>query len=126
MIKNLEQFGDKIKNILTLYAQTNKKIWYMKKRISIYGASGKGQVLMQYCKIDNKLIDYVFDKSKLKQTRFIPRYNIKILDPKFIIRKKVDFLIILSWNIKKEIIRQENLFSKKGGKFIVPFPIRGY
>ena len=77
---------------------------------------------MQYCKIDNKLIDYVFDKSKLKQRRFTPGTNIKILDPKFIIRKKVDFLVILSWNIKNEIIRQENLFSKKGGKFIVPFP----
>ena len=120
--KNLEQFGDKIKKHTYSMHKLIKNLKIRKKRISIYGASGKGQALMQYCKIDNKLIDYVFDKSKLKQTRFTPGTNIKILDPKFIIRKKVDFLIILSWNIKKEIIRQENLFSKKGGKFIVPFP----
>ncbi len=120
--KNLEKFGDKIKKHTYSMHKLIKNLKIRKKRISIYGASGKGQALMQYCKIDNKLIDYVFDKSKLKQRRFTPGTNIKILDPKFIVRKKVDFLIILSWNIKKEIIRQENLFSKKGGKFIVPFP----
>ena len=91
-------------------------------KISVYGASGKGQALMQFCKMDNKLIDYVFDKSKLKQKKFTPGTNIKILDPKLISRKKIDFLIILSWNIKDEIIKQENSFFKKGGKFIIPFP----
>ncbi len=120
--KNLEKFGDKIKKHTYSMHKLIKNLKIRKKRISIYGASGKGQALMQYCKIDNKLIDYVFDKSKLKQRRFTPGTNIKILDPKFIVRKKVDFLIILSWNIKEEIIRQESSFLKKGGKFIIPFP----
>ena len=93
-----------------------------KNKISIYGASGKGQALMQFAKIDNKLIDYVFDKSKLKQGRFTPGTNIKIVDPKYISRKNVDYLIILSWNIKDEIIKQEKVFFRKGGKFILPFP----
>ena len=65
-----------------------KNLKLRKKRISIYGASGKGQALMQYCKIDNKLIDYVFDKSKLKQTRFTPGTNIKILDPNSLLGKR--------------------------------------
>ena len=77
---------------------------------------------MQFAKIDNNLIDYVFDKSKLKQGRFTPGTNIKIMDPKHISRNKVDYLLILSWNIKDEIIKQESFFSKKGGKFIIPFP----
>ena len=77
---------------------------------------------MQFAKIDNKLIDYVFDKSKLKQGRFTPGTNIKIVDPKYISRKNVDYLIILSWNIKDEIIKQEKVFFRKGGKFILPFP----
>ena len=93
-----------------------------RKKISIYGASGKGQALMQFSKIDNKLIDYVFDKSKLKQGRLTPGTNIRIFDPKFISRRRVDYLIILSWNIKDEIIKQENKFKKNGGKFIIPFP----
>ena len=77
---------------------------------------------MQFTKIDNKLIDYVFDRSKLKQGRFTPGTNIKIRDPKYISRKKIDYLIILSWNIKDEIIKQEKVFLRKGGKFIIPFP----
>ncbi len=120
--KNLDKFGNKIKKHTYSMYKLIKNLKLRKKRISVYGASGKGQALMQYCKIDNKLIDYVFDKSKLKQRRFTPGTNIKVLDPKFITRKKVDFLIILAWNIKKEIIKQENSFLKKGGKFIIPFP----
>ena len=91
-------------------------------KISVYGASGKGQALMQFCKIDRKYIDYVFDKSKLKQGYFTPGTNIKINDPKNISRKMVDYLLILSWNIKDEIIEQEKIFLKKGGRFIIPFP----
>jgi len=120
--KNLEKFKFKIKNHSK---SMNRLIYDLKKKknkISVYGASGKGQALMQFTKIDNKLIDYVFDKSKLKQGRFTPGTNIKIRDPKHISRNKVDYLIILSWNIKDEIIKQEKVFLKKGGKFIIPFP----
>ena len=120
--KNLEKFKYKIKNHCK---NMNKLITDLKKKknkISVYGASGKGQALMQFAKIDNNLIDYVFDKSKLKQGRFTPGTNIRIMDPKHISRNKVDYLLILSWNIKDEIIKQERSFLKKGGKFITPFP----
>ena len=103
-------------------SQLIQKLKKKKKKISIYGASGKGQALMQFARIDNKLIDYVFDKSELKQGRFTPGTNIKIRNPKYISRSQVDYLIILSWNIKDEIIKQERNFLKKGGKFIIPFP----
>ena len=77
---------------------------------------------MHFCKMDNRLIDYVFDKSSLKQGKFTPGTNIKILNPKFISNQNIDYLIILSWNIQEEIIKQEKKFLKKGGKFIIPFP----
>ena len=69
------------------------------------------------------MIDNVFDKSKLKQGSYTPGTYIKIKDPKLIKKSKKNYLLILSWNIKKEIMKQEKNFSKKGGKFIVPFPI---
>ena len=120
--RHLEKFKfnikDHSKSIYQLIYDLKKK----KNKISIYGASGKGQALMQFSKIDDKLIDYVFDKSKLKQGKFTPGTNIKIVDPKYISRNTVDYLIILSWNIKNEIIKQEKNFLKKGGKFIIPFP----
>jgi len=120
--KNLEKFKFKIKNHSKNMNRLIHDLKKKKNKISVYGASGKGQALMQFTKIDNKLIDYVFDKSKLKQGRFTPGTNIRIRDPKHISRNKVDYLIILSWNIKDEIIKQEKVFLKKGGKFIIPFP----
>ena len=120
--KNLENFGKKIKlHSHELY----KLIYNLKmrgKKISIYGASGKGQALMQYCRIDSNLIDFVFDKSKLKQKRYTPGTNIEIENPNNIRKSRVDYLLVLSWNIIKEIMKQEAYFSKKGGKFIIPFP----
>ena len=120
--KNLEKFKFKIKKHLKRMNELVSKLKSKKNNISVYGASGKGQALMQFSKIDNKLVDYVFDKSKLKQGRFTPGTNVKIKDPKHISRNKVDYLIILSWNIKEEIIKQERNFFRKGGKFIIPFP----
>ena len=91
-------------------------------KISVYGASGKGQALMQFCNIDYKLIDKVYDKSNLKKGRFTPGTNIKITLPKYIDRKNIDYMLLLSWNLKSEILKQEKNFIKQGGKFITPFP----
>tara|TARA_Y100001970_G_C14246669_1_gene868790 strand:- start:720 stop:1934 length:1215 start_codon:yes stop_codon:yes gene_type:complete len=106
------------KNLYHLIQKLKKK----KMKISIYGASGKGQALMQFSKLNKNMIDFVFDKSKLKQGRFTPGTNIKIIDPRYISNKNIDYLLILSWNIKKEIMKQEKEFLKNGGKFIIPFP----
>ena len=107
---------DHSKSIYQLIYNLKKK----KNKISIYGASGKGQALMQFSKIDDKLIDYVFDKSKLKQGKFTPGTNIKIMDPKYITRNTVDYLIILSWNIKNEII---SLSKPKLKYFLITSPL---
>ncbi len=120
--KILEKFKIKIKKHNSLMYNLIHKLKMKNYKISVYGASGKGQALMQFLKIDNKLIDHVYDKSKLKQGRFTPGTNIKIKDPKYISIDNIDYLIILSWNIKDEIIKQERIFLREGGKFIVPFP----
>ena len=120
--KKLESFKNKILNHIQELKKLIEDIKIKKKRISIYGASGKGQALMQFCNINKKLVDNVFDKSKLKKGKFTPSTNIKIKDPKEINSKKIDYLLLLSWNIKEEILKQEKKFIKHGGKFIVPFP----
>lgn len=105
----------KMQNLIDLLRKKNNKI-------SVYGASGKGQALLQFCKLDFKKIDYTFDKSKLKQNCFTPGTNIKIKNPYEINKIKPDYLLLLSWNIKGEILKQEKKFIKNGGKFIIPFP----
>lgn len=99
-----------------------KKLKLKNKKISIYGASGKGQALLQFCNIDSKLIDKVYDKSKLKMKQYTPGTNIYIENPSKINRDNIDFLFLSSWNIKDEIINQERNFIKNGGKIILPFP----
>ncbi len=99
-----------------------KNLKKKKKKISVYGASGKGQSLLQFNKIDKSLIDYVFDKSTLKIGKFTPGSNIRILSPSKIDKSKVDFILLMAWNLKKEILLENQKFVKRGGKFIIPFP----
>ena len=120
--KKLENFKNKILNHIQELKNLIEDLKMNKKKISIYGASGKGQALMQFCNINKKFVDNVYDKSKLKQGKYTPGTNIKVKNPKEINSKKIDFLLLLSWNIKEEILKQEKKFVKHGGKFIVPFP----
>ncbi len=99
-----------------------KKIKKNKNNISAYGASGKGQTLLQVCNI-GKYLDNIYDKSKIKQGKYTPGTHIKIIDPKFINVKKSKYLLLLSWNLAKEIAKQESDFIKNNGKIIVPFPM---
>ena len=106
------------KNLYKLIKNLKKK----KFKISAYAASGKGQALLQYCKIENDFLDFIFDKSSLKQNKYTSGTNILIKKPSDINKKKVDYLLLLSWNLIKEIKKQEYKFIKSGGKFITPYP----
>jgi hypothetical protein len=100
-------------------------IKYLKKlksnnvKISAYGAAAKGNTFLNYCKMNNEIIDYVYDNNKLKQNKFLPGSRIKILDPKMIKKNKPDYIIILPWNIKEEIIKTYNFVKTWGCKFLV-------
>ena len=116
------KFAYKIKNHINELNIFLKKLKNKKNTISAYGASGKGQALLQFCKIDKDFIDFIYDKSRFKQGKFTPGTHIKIVDPKFINYHKPDYLLLLSWNISKEIAKQEKEYINRNGKMIVPFP----
>ncbi len=99
-----------------------KKLKQSNYSISAYGASGKGQALLQFCNINKNYIDFVYDKSRFKQGKFTPGTHIKVIDPKFINFNKPSYLLLLSWNISKEIIQQEKHYLNRNGKMIIPFP----
>ena len=100
-----------------------KKLKENKHNISAYGASGKGQALLQICDIGKNYLDNIFDKSQMKQGKYTPGTHIKIIDPKYINNKTTNYLLLLSWNIAKEIAIQEKKFLLNNGKIIVPFPL---
>lgn len=92
------------------------------KTIVGYGAPGKGNTLLNYCGVRTDFIDYTVDMSPHKQGNFLPGTHIPILHPDAIKETKPDFLLILPWNLKDEIIAQHNYVRSWGGRFVIPIP----
>jgi SAM-dependent methyltransferase len=87
-----------------------------------YGAPGKGNTLLNYCGIRTDFIDYTVDRNPYKQGKFLPGTHIPILHPDKVRETKPDYLFILPWNFKDEIMAQMSGIRAWGGKFVVPIP----
>jgi len=105
------------------------KIWnflssckYDNKKVIAYGAPAKGNTLLNFCGIGKELIDYTVDISPHKQDLFLPGTHIPIHHPDKLLETKPDFLLILPWNLKDEIINDTNFIREWGGKFVTFIP----
>jgi hypothetical protein len=87
-----------------------------------YGAPGKGNTLLNYCGIRTDFLDYTVDRSPFKQGKFLPGTHIPIFSPDSIRETRPDYLLILPWNLKDEIIKQMGYIREWGGRFVVPIP----
>ena len=87
-----------------------------------YGAPGKGNTLLNYCGIRTDFIDYTVDRSPHKQGNFLPGTRIPIHHPDKVRETKPDYLLILPWNLREEIMRQMAHVREWGGQFVVPIP----
>jgi hypothetical protein len=118
-IKFYSNFNDKVKkiknNLLNYLIKLNKK----NKKVCAYGAAAKGNTLLNFAGIKSDLIQYVFDNASSKQGKFMPGSHIPILDPRNISIIKPDYILILPWNIKEEIVKQLKIFKVK---FFIAIP----
>jgi 2-polyprenyl-3-methyl-5-hydroxy-6-metoxy-1,4-benzoquinol methylase len=87
-----------------------------------YGAPGKSATLLNYCGIGKDLIEYTVDRSPYKQGRFLPGSHIPIYHPDRIRETRPDYVVILPWNLKDEIMEQLRFIREWGGRFVVPIP----
>jgi C-methyltransferase C-terminal domain/Putative zinc binding domain/Methyltransferase domain len=92
------------------------------KTIVGYGAAAKGNTLLNYCGIRTDLLDYVVDRSPHKQGRYTPGTRIPIHEPERIAETRPEFVLILPWNLRDEIVEQMSYIGEWGGRFIVPIP----
>lgn len=92
------------------------------KTIVGYGAPGKGNTLLNYCGIRTDFLDYTVDRSPHKQGNFLPGTHIPIYSPEKIRETKPDYILILPWNLKKEIMAQMSYAKEWGAQFVVPIP----
>ena len=105
----------KIKKLIIKIKSNNKSIHG-------YGASTKGNVLLQYFNISNDYIEYIADRNKQKVNSYTPGTKIKIISEKTSRKMKPDYYLVLPWHFKSEIIKRETKTRKKGTKLIFPLP----
>lgn len=92
------------------------------KQIAAYGAPAKGNTLLNYCGIRTDFIDYTVDKNPHKQGKFLPGTQIPIFSPEKLSETKPEYILIMPWNLKEEIIEQLEYARLWGAKFILPIP----
>lgn len=92
------------------------------KKIVCYGAAAKGNTLLNFCQIRKESIEYVVDNNPYKQGLYLPGSHLPIKNPEEINRTKPDFVLILPWNIKDEIMNDISYIREWGGKFVIPIP----
>ncbi len=92
------------------------------KSIAAYGASAKGSTLLNYFDIGMEIIDFIVDRSPVKQGLYTPGAHLPIYAPGKLLEEQPDYALLLSWNYAEEILAQNKEFRERGGKFIIPVP----
>ena len=115
-------FAEKVKETKRKLLEFLIKAKRSGKTIVGYGAPGKGNTLLNYCGVRGDFIDYTVDRNTYKQGKFLPGTHITIFPPEKIRETKPDYVLILPWNFKDEIMEQVAYIREWGGQFVVPIP----
>jgi hypothetical protein len=90
--------------------------------IAGYGAPAKGNTLLNYCRIDTRLVPYTVDKNPRKVRLYTPGMHIPVLPVETLLERQPDYVLLLAWNFAEEIIAQQDEYRRRGGRFIIPIP----
>jgi hypothetical protein len=117
-----QSFASRVQEIKTKLLRMLKDLKSQGKHVAAYGASAKGSTMLSYLGAGPELVEFVVDKNIHKHGKFMPGLHNPIFDVTAIAEKKPDYLLLLVWNLKDEILKQQVAFREAGGKFIVPIP----
>lgn len=115
-------FSSRVSQIRTELNELLQGLKQRKARIVGYGAAAKGTIMLNYVGIGQETLDFVADRNTHKQGRYIPGVRLPIAAPERVLAEQPDYVLILPWNFKDEIMAQQAEYRRRGGKFIVPVP----
>ncbi|MGI0021284.1 MAG: class I SAM-dependent methyltransferase [Nitrososphaeraceae archaeon] len=120
-LERLKKFAEDVKTQKKLLIELLVSLGKNSKIVGI-GAPAKGMTMLNYCKIDADVLDYVTEKSSLKIGKFTPGMHIPVKPDDILLEDKPDYAVIFAWNFAEEIMKNLEGYKKAGGKFIIPIP----
>ena len=124
-VDSLEFYRKFAMSVEALRGQLVKMLGSLKRegqRLAAYGASAKGSTLLNYFRIGKETLDFIVDRSTLKQGRYAPGTHLPICAPEQLLESQPDYVLLLTWNFADEILAQQSEYLRRGGKFIIPVP----
>ncbi len=117
-----QEFADRVEEVKRNLRKLLGELKAGGNRIAAYGAAAKGATLLNYTGIGTDVLDYVVDRNVHKQGRYMPGVHLPIRAPEVLVEDRPDYLLLLAWNFKDEIMAQQQAYAAAGGRFIVPIP----
>jgi SAM-dependent methyltransferase len=121
-LDTFEEFAAATQTLKTELTKSLQDLQAEGKRIAGYGAPAKGNTLLGYLELGPDLIEYIADRSPLKQGRYTPQTRIPVVEPERLLADQPDYVVLLAWNFADEVLEQQAEYRRRGGRFIIPIP----
>lgn len=120
--RSYDSFGERVETLRRDLVGLLGSLKSEGKSIVVYGASAKGSTLLNYFEIGPETLDFVVDRSTVKQGLYTPGTQLEICPPSRLIEDQPDYCLLLTWNFADEVLKQQSKYRENGGRFIIPIP----